>query len=125
VLNARTPRADVTLGAQLLVRVFKKRRQLLAYSGGAAAKLKADARLILSMYGRNGIVRAERRDASHPRNAGVDGTRLPAFRYIWDQESFNPLTHEVFCSITSRSRATGGCGGPSSTTGACGPCPRS
>jgi len=29
----------------------------------------------------------------------VDGSRLPAFRYTWEQERFNPVTNDLFCSI--------------------------
>lgn len=100
VLNARTPRADVTLAHNFSFWVFKKRRQLLAYFRAARRQLKSDGVLILSMYGGTESFEPNGETRRIPATQAVDGTRLPAFRYIWDQESFNPLTHEVFCSIT-------------------------
>ena len=28
-----------------------------------------------------------------------DGTRLPAFTYIWEQARFNPINHHILCYI--------------------------
>jgi len=100
VLNARTPRADLNLAHNFSFWVFKQRPQLLAYFRAAYRSLKSDGVLVLSMYGGTESFEPAIERRRIPATQAVDGTRLPAFKYIWDQERFNPLTHEVFCSIS-------------------------
>ena len=30
----------------------------------------------------------------------IDGVAIPTFHYVWSQESFNPVTNEIYCSIS-------------------------
>ena len=100
VLNARVPKADLTLAYNFSFWVFKTRAQLLAYFRAARRGLEGDGVLLLSMYGGTGVFEPLVEPRRIPAKQAVDGTRLPGFRYVWKQERFNPITHDLFCSIT-------------------------
>lgn len=99
VLNARVPRADVTLAYNFSFWIFKTRPSLLAYFRAARRALVDDGVLLLSMYGGTGVFETLIEPRRIPAKQAVDGTRLPAFRYVWEQERFNPITNDLFCSI--------------------------
>ena len=99
VLHARAPRADLTLAYNFSFFVFKTRRQLLAYFKAARRGLKSDGVLLLSTFGGTQAFETMSETRRIAAKQAVDGTRLPSFGYIWEQERFNPVTHDLFCSI--------------------------
>lgn len=100
VLHARVPRADLTLAYNFSFWVFKTRRQLLNYFRAARRGLKSDGVLLLSTFGGTEAFDTMVETRRIPAKQSVDGTRLPAFRYVWEQERFNPLTNDLLCSIS-------------------------
>jgi SAM-dependent methyltransferase len=99
VLHARVPPADLTLAYNFSFFVFKTRPLLLEYFRAARRGLRKDGVLMLGMFGGTEACEAMSETRHIPSQQAVDGTRLPAFRYVWEQESFNPVTHDLFCSI--------------------------
>lgn len=99
VLHARVPPADVTVAYNFSYWVFKTRPELLAYFRAARRGLARDGLLLLAMYGGTGAMQELREPRRIPSKQGPDGRPLPAFRYVWRQEKFNPITHELLCSI--------------------------
>ncbi|MEE9384715.1 MAG: class I SAM-dependent methyltransferase [Nannocystaceae bacterium] len=68
--------------------VFKTRDELRRYFEVAHAGLKPDGVLFLELYGGTEAIIAYEEERE------VEG-----FTYKWDQERFNPLTHETLCHI--------------------------
>lgn len=99
VLDARVPKADVTLAYNFSFWVFKTRPELLAYFRAARAGLLDDGVLLLGMFGGTEAMDAMVEARRIPAKQAPDGTRLPAFRYVWEQETFNPITHDLSCAI--------------------------
>ena len=99
VLHARVPRADLTLAYNFSFFVFKTRAKLLEYFRAARRGLREDGILMLGMFGGTEAIEAVRDTRRIPATQAVDGSRLPGFRYVWEQERFNPVTHDLFCSI--------------------------
>jgi len=99
VLHARVPPADLTLAYNFSFFVFKTRALLLEYFRAARRGLRKDGILMLGMFGGTEACEAMTETRQIPSMQAVDGSRLPAFRYTWEQERFNPVTNDLFCSI--------------------------
>jgi len=99
VRTARAPRADVTAALNYSHWVFKTRAALLAYFRAARRGLVADGVLLLSAFGGSGAMQELVEPLRIPARQGPDGRPLPAFRYVWEHESFNPVTHDLACAI--------------------------
>ena len=88
VREMRQPRVDLACAMNFSFCVLKRRPQLQAYLAAVLDGLRDDGVLILELYGGTEAIVAleERRE--------VDD-----FVYVWEQESFNPITHETVCHI--------------------------
>lgn len=88
VREVRRPKVDLACAMNFSFCVLKRRTELLDYFSAVYAGLRRDGVLILELYGGTEAIVAieERRE--------VDD-----FVYIWEQESFNPITHETRCHI--------------------------
>jgi len=99
VRTARVPRVDLTLAYNFSYWVMKTRRELLDYFRAARRGLKKDGVFIVSAFGGSDAIRplVERRRITGKQ--APDGWALPPFRYVWEQESFNPIDHAFRCAI--------------------------
>ncbi len=88
--NATDIKADITCALNFSYNIFKTRDELREYFIAAHSSLKEDGLLILDMFGGTETMDEleEERD--------VDDED---FTYIWDQDKFNPITHEMLCHI--------------------------
>jgi hypothetical protein len=104
VLSARVPPADLTLAYNFSFFVFKDTRAAPAVlprgAPGPWEGRRPDARHVRGTEACEAMTETRRIAAKQ----AVDGTRLPAFRYVWEQERFNPVTHDLFCSIHLKCR---------------------
>ena len=91
VRNVVSPRADVLAATNFSWWCFHTRAELLGYLRNCHASLKDQGMLMLDIYGgpEAQVPQFEERDC--------DG-----FTYIWDQDVFNPITHEYRCKIHFR-----------------------
>lgn len=99
VRTARVPKVDLTLAYNFSYWVMKSRADLVAYFRSARRGLKKDGVFVVNAFGGTDAMRplVERRRI--PAKSAPDGWMLPAFRYVWRQESFNPIDHAFRCSI--------------------------
>ncbi len=88
VRAVRRPRVDLACALNFSFCSLKRRRDLLDYFRAVRAGLRDDGLLLLELYGGTEAIIAieERREVED-------------FVYIWEQESFNPITHETLCHI--------------------------
>ncbi len=88
VRAVRRPKVDLACAMNFSFCAFKERTELLEYLRAVHSALRGDGLLALEHYGGTEAVVAieERRE--------VDD-----FVYVWEQESFNPITHETRCHI--------------------------
>jgi hypothetical protein len=93
------PPADLVMAFNFSFWIFKQRAELLRYFKSARRGLTKQGMMVLNTYGGPGATKTlvERKRISGRRT--IDGVAIPAFHYVWDQESFNPVTNEIFCSI--------------------------
>ena len=90
VLDVIDSQADITCACNFSYGVFKTRDALRNYFEQVHKGLKQDGLFIMDMFGGTETIDTleEERD--------VDDED---FEFIWDQDKFNPITHEILCHI--------------------------
>ena len=99
VRTARVPKVDLTLAYNFSYWVMKSRAELVGYFRAVRRGLKHDGVFVVNAFGGTDAMRplVERRRI--PAKQAPDGWALPRFRYVWEQESFNPIDHAFRCAI--------------------------
>ena len=99
VRTARVPRVDLTLAYNFSYWVMKSRADLLGYFKSARRGLRKDGVFIANAFGGTDAMRPLIERRRIPAKQAPDGWALPPFRYVWEQESFNPIDHAFRCAI--------------------------
>ena len=93
VVAVTRPGADLLIACNFSVFVFKQRTQLVSYLRAARRSLAPDGLMILEIAGGPGMIAPGRERKVYTRR------KKPWFTYVWDQQSFDPLTHEAHYAI--------------------------
>jgi len=89
VLAVRRPKADLTCAFNFSYSVFKQRSEMQAYADNARRSLKPGGLLVIDAWGGYEVQQPH-----------VERRRLKdALTYVWDQVSFDPITHDIECRI--------------------------
>jgi SAM-dependent methyltransferase len=88
VRTARTPRVDCLVAYNFSYFLFKRREELLRYFRRCHAALQAEGILAIDAYGGPDSVQKAR-----------ERRRVGGFTYVWDQHSYDPITHDATCHI--------------------------
>jgi SAM-dependent methyltransferase len=90
VLDTDAPAVDITCAFNFSYNCFNTRSELLQYFCAAHRSLNDQGVLVLDVYGGTEAMSEveEERDVE-----GED------FTYVWEQEKFNPITHDTVCHI--------------------------
>ena len=107
VLKAKTPPADLVMALNFSYCVFKTRDLLRTYFKKTVDALKDDGLFILDIYGGTEAVTAKLEPRKVAAFTAADGTRIPAFKYIWDQAEYNVIDHHVVNHIHFNIPGTG------------------
>jgi len=99
VRKARAHKVDVVAALNCSYWVFKKRAQLVDYFRSAHRSLAPRGLFILDAFGGDRTLRemVERRRVRGIRTR--TGERVPAFTYVWEQKSFNPIDYHMRAAI--------------------------
>jgi hypothetical protein len=92
VLEPTSPQKDLIVACNFSFFIFKKRNLLLRYFKNCLKSLKNNGLLILEMAGGPGMIETVREQ----RTFRVKGKK---FTYYWDQQSFDPITHDSYYAI--------------------------
>lgn len=104
VRAATRPPVQVIAALNYSFWTFHTRVELRRYLCAARRSLRRDGLLFLAMFGGTEAMDTlveTRRVAPWP---DPDGRFLPAFTYVWEQASFNPVDHRLLCHIHFRFR---------------------
>lgn len=93
VISKTNPKADVAIACNFSFNIFKEREVLLRYLKAVMASLKPGGLVILEMAGGPGMIEKTKDRLT------IDDEDVGKFTYIWDQKTFNPITHHVLYSI--------------------------
>jgi SAM-dependent methyltransferase len=88
VLHLRRPLADLVVALNFSYSVLKTRALLQAYARNARRSLRPGGLLVLDAWG-GSMTQAPRQDRK----------RLRGCTYVWDQVSFDPISHHTDCRI--------------------------
>lgn len=99
VRRVTRPRADVIGANNFSYWVFHQRRDLVRYFRSAHRSLRRGGLLFLSAFGgteaAGSLVERKKVAASN----SIAGDPTPAFTYVWEQKSFNPIDARLLCHI--------------------------
>lgn len=95
VLHAKTPPADLVIALNFSYCVFKTRELLRAYFKQVHKALKADGLFVMDIYGGTEAISTKLEPRKVTGFTSADGTKVPAFQYIWDQAEYNVIDHHV------------------------------
>jgi hypothetical protein len=91
VRNVSRPRADVISAQNFSWWTFHTRAELGGYFANARRSLRDEGMLLLDIYG-----------GPEAQSAQEEEREQDGWTYIWDQDSFNPITHRYRCHIHFR-----------------------
>jgi hypothetical protein len=98
-ISITRPKADVILAGNFSFYIFKQRKVLVDYMKKCRASLKPKGFLFLEMAGGPGMI-AEMRERRRIRPDDESPiTYEKPFIYVWDQQSFDPITHDAKYAI--------------------------
>lgn len=97
VLDVTSRRFDLIIACNFSFYTFHDRDTLVRYLRGCLRSLAPDGLLILEMAGGPGMIE-QTKERKTFRVPGLRGR----FRYIWDQQSFDPISHRARYTISFR-----------------------
>jgi len=95
VLKAGTPPVDLVMALNFSYCVFKTRDLLRTYFKQVRKALRKDGMFVLDIYGGTEAVGTKLEPRKVAAFTSADGTKVPAFTYIWDQAEYNVIDHHV------------------------------
>jgi len=95
VLKAKTPPVDLVMALNFSYCIFKTRQQLCDYFKAVRKNLKKDGLFVMDLYGGTEAVEAKLEPRDVEAFTAKDGTKVPKFEYIWDQDIYNVIDHHV------------------------------
>lgn len=99
VTRVRVPKVDAVVALNFSYWVFRERRALLRYFRAARAALRPGGVMLLNAFGGTEAMAKLTERQRIPASQSVEGERVPAFTYVWEHVSFNPVDHELRCAI--------------------------
>ena len=99
VLEVDTPPVDVVAALNFSYCVFKTRDQLRDYFSRVRSALRTGGIFFLDLFGGTEAICEGKEHRPIPAGKDFEGNRVPAFTYVWDQASFNPIDHRIVCHI--------------------------
>ena len=104
VRHGTRPRVDVVCALNFSYWVFRQRGDLLDYFRTARRSLRPGGLLIVNAFGGTDTMKTLVETRRIAISTSVDGDTVPAFTYVWEHVSFNPIDHGLVCHIHFRFR---------------------
>ena len=96
VISTTSPKADVIAACNFSFNVFKQRQLLIQYFKQAYKSLRPGGTFVLEAAGGPGMIAQEKERKRYQKD------KKPWFTYVWDQQSFDPVTHDAYFCIHFR-----------------------
>ncbi len=94
VLDVDGPKVDITCALNFSTFIYHDRASLKQYFKAARRGLRRDGLLVIDAYGGPGAMKP----GTQTRKVSVS-RQEPGFTYLWEQRSFDPITHRTECRI--------------------------
>lgn len=102
VLEVTSPEVDLVTASNFSYSVFKSRDELCRYFRAVRQSLAAAGLFVLDVWGGQEVMGEDIEKRKIDAEKAFDGTKVPSFNYIWEQERFNPIDHQIVCHIHFR-----------------------
>lgn len=89
VRTVQTPKVDVLAAQNFSFYIFKRRAEVIDYFRVARESLAEEGIFVLDVFGGPDAISEDRREKRH----------CSGFEYVWDQQRFDPITHECVFHI--------------------------
>lgn len=99
-----TPKVDFVCAMNFSYWVFKRRRDLVDYFRSVRRSLRPGGVFACNAFGGTGAEKPLEERTRIPPSRSPQGDHVPAFTYVWQQVSFNPIDHHLVCDIHFRFR---------------------
>lgn len=100
VLKESTPKVDMVFALNFSFCVFKQREVLRDYFRKVYEALNDEGLFVMDIYGGTESVTAKSDDVREiPGFTTPEGLEIPDFDYLWEQATYNPISHETVCHI--------------------------
>jgi SAM-dependent methyltransferase len=104
VRRSGTPRVDFVCAMNFSYWVFQRRRDLVGYFRSVRGSLRPGGVFACNAFGGTGAEKPLVERTRIPASRSGEGDPVPAFTYVWQQVSFNPIDHHLVCDIHFRFR---------------------
>jgi len=102
VCQVTEPKVDLIAALNFSYSVFKTREGLVGYFRQVRRSLAEGGVFVLDAWGGTEAMCEEVDKRKIEAETAFDGTKVPAFTYVWEQARFNPIDHEILCHIHFR-----------------------
>ncbi len=102
VREVTDPRVEVIAALNFSYCVFKSRDELRGYFAAVRRSLASEGLFFLDVFGGTEATDELEEERKISASRAADGTKVPAFTYIWEQASFNVVDHHIRCYIHFR-----------------------
>jgi SAM-dependent methyltransferase len=99
VMTVDAPPADAIAAYNFSYFIFKTRDLLLKYFTSAHKGLKEDGIFFLDIFGGTSAMEESHEERHIPKSVRYDGSKVPSYTYVWEQQRFNVITNEIHCKI--------------------------
>jgi SAM-dependent methyltransferase len=99
VCEVTRPRVDVVAAQNFSYSVFKTRAELGRYFRRVRQSMRNGGLFFMDAYGGTDAICEDVESRRIGSSRAFDGTRVPAFTYVWEQARFNPVDHHALCYI--------------------------
>lgn len=98
------PRVDVRTAFNFSYCLFEDRAEMRRYFSTVKRSLRPGGLFFLDLFGGTESLCPIKEETKIEASRDPDGRHVPAFTYVWEQASFNPIDHHMDCHIHFRLR---------------------
>jgi hypothetical protein len=98
------PKAELLCAQNFSYWIFTTREEMLRYMKVAYRSITEDGLFVMDLMGGTESTEVEVQTRKITDGLRPDGSKIPAFHYLWDQNSYNPITGKMSCYIHFKMR---------------------
>jgi len=99
VRSVTEPKVEAVAALNFSYCVFKRRDELRGYFETVRRSLGPEGLFFVDVFGGTEATDTLEEERRIPASKAADGTRIPAFTYVWEQARFNVVDHHILCYI--------------------------
>ncbi len=98
------PKVELLCAQNFSYWIFKEREQMLGYFKVALQSITDEGLFVMDLMGGTESTEVDVQTRKISDGVRPDGSKIPTFSYLWDQNTYNPITGEMQCYIHFKMR---------------------